>query len=478
MNLVLILAVVVVSGVVAYIGDVIGKRLGKKRVTLFGLRPRQTAVLIAVVTGCLITLGTIGAVSLASESARTALFHLDELYEQISEAEQVATEARLSAQEAQAERQEALDTLERSEERLEETQAELSRASTARESARARAEEAAGVAAAAEQEATEARQELGQAASQVSELRSQQETLQGDIQALESARATAEEERDALLMEAGRQAFEGSLPLFGYRTDLPAQRIALRPDRELARVILPARSDSSSAIRALDTLLEDTTRVAELAGTGTYDFPGDEIDATTGLELILLGAELRPTEDWHFYDLQERTQAYDRYLSRITERAADLSTRGEVYILTRVGPYAVPRNRPAIVEFEMGLVQSARLPVGTVLATEVVPMGTDKNDIAKACYRVVDQARERARGGREPGGAYRGVINPDLIPDPSYSMVEEAVAEALRLHESLELDARLACIVVPDPAWDESPGPGEYLNTDVPHYRIDVQPAL
>ncbi|MBP7560292.1 MAG: DUF3084 domain-containing protein [Armatimonadetes bacterium] len=478
MNVVLILAVVVVSGVVAYIGDIIGKRLGKKRVTLFGLRPRQTAVLIAVVTGCLITIGTICAVALASNSARVALFHLDELYAQIASAEEAVREARESAATAQRDRQAALDDLESSEASLAETQEGLARASEAREEALVRAEQAAATAQGAEQEAAAARSELGQATTQVGELRRQQEQLQGDIQGLEEARAEAEGQRDALVVEAGRQHFEGSLPLFGYRSDLPAQLVALQPDRELARITLAQRTDSGSAIRALYGLLEDTTRVAQAAGTASYDFPGDGVDATTGLDLILLGAELQPRDDWHFYDLAERNQAYDAYLNRIATRAADLSQRGEVYILSRVGPYAVPRNRPAIITFELGLVESARLPVGTVLATEVVTIGTERDDVAQACYRLVSMARERARGGTEPGGTYRGVINPQLIPDPTYSMIEGTVAEVRRLHGDLSLDARLACIIIADPTWDASEGDRGYLNTDVPLYRIDVQPAL
>lgn len=331
MNVALILAVVVVSGVVAYIGDVIGKRLGKKRVTLFGLRPRQTAVLVAVVTGCLITIGTICAVSLASNSVRVALFHLDELYAQIAAAEAEVRQARETAAQAEAEREEALLGLEESQASLSKTQAGLARATKAREEAVTRAERAMATASSAEREAAAARTELSQAASQVADLRTQHERLQGDVQALEQARAEAEDQRDALIVEAGRRHFEGSLPLFGYRSDLPPQLIALEPDRELARIILPQRTDASTAMQALSGLLEDTVRVAQLAGTASYDFPGDGVDATTGLELILLGAELQPRDDWHFYNLEERTRAYDAYLERIANRAADLSTRRSLH---------------------------------------------------------------------------------------------------------------------------------------------------
>jgi len=39
----LILVLAVVGGVIAVIGDRLGTRIGKKKLTLFGLRPRHTA---------------------------------------------------------------------------------------------------------------------------------------------------------------------------------------------------------------------------------------------------------------------------------------------------------------------------------------------------------------------------------------------------------------------------------------------------
>lgn len=49
---------VLMGGLIAYFGDLIGRRFGKRRASLFGLRPRHTAVLITSVTGVLISLGT------------------------------------------------------------------------------------------------------------------------------------------------------------------------------------------------------------------------------------------------------------------------------------------------------------------------------------------------------------------------------------------------------------------------------------
>ncbi|NLB83109.1 MAG: DUF3084 domain-containing protein, partial [Synergistaceae bacterium] len=40
MNWRLILTLIVVSAVLAYLGDVLGMKIGKKRISLLGLRPR------------------------------------------------------------------------------------------------------------------------------------------------------------------------------------------------------------------------------------------------------------------------------------------------------------------------------------------------------------------------------------------------------------------------------------------------------
>ena len=49
----LILVLAVVGGVIAFIGDRLGTRIGKRRLSIFGLRPRHTAVVVTVFTGVL-----------------------------------------------------------------------------------------------------------------------------------------------------------------------------------------------------------------------------------------------------------------------------------------------------------------------------------------------------------------------------------------------------------------------------------------
>ncbi len=49
---------VLMGGIIAYNGDLIGRKFGKRRVSMFGLRPKHTAILITSITGVLISAGT------------------------------------------------------------------------------------------------------------------------------------------------------------------------------------------------------------------------------------------------------------------------------------------------------------------------------------------------------------------------------------------------------------------------------------
>ena len=78
-GLYLIAALAVTGGAIAFIGDILGTKIGKKRLSIFGLRPRHTSNVITVITGILITTSTIGVMSTISENVRTALFGMEEL---------------------------------------------------------------------------------------------------------------------------------------------------------------------------------------------------------------------------------------------------------------------------------------------------------------------------------------------------------------------------------------------------------------
>lgn len=61
------------GGCIAYLGDLIGRRLGKRRASLFRLRPRHTAVLVTTITGFFISLSTMAVLFIAVQPVRRVI---------------------------------------------------------------------------------------------------------------------------------------------------------------------------------------------------------------------------------------------------------------------------------------------------------------------------------------------------------------------------------------------------------------------
>ncbi len=80
-----VIVVIAVSGLIAYLGDWIGRRMGKRRLTLFGMRPRHTAIVVTTITGMLIAAVTLGTMLTVSKSMREILVRGAQMKAQIEE---------------------------------------------------------------------------------------------------------------------------------------------------------------------------------------------------------------------------------------------------------------------------------------------------------------------------------------------------------------------------------------------------------
>ncbi|MEA3285529.1 MAG: DUF3084 domain-containing protein [Synergistota bacterium] len=94
MNWQLIFFTVLLSALVAFLGDLLGMRIAKKRITLFGLRPRHTSTLITAITGMVIAMGIMTALAVTSDTVRTALFSLKYVQRQVLDLTSQLQEAR------------------------------------------------------------------------------------------------------------------------------------------------------------------------------------------------------------------------------------------------------------------------------------------------------------------------------------------------------------------------------------------------
>lgn len=82
------LILIVMGGLIAFLGDRIGSKVGKKRLTLFGLRPKYTSIIVTIISGVLISFTTIVALAIVNENVRVALFGLSKLQDEMKDLNQ------------------------------------------------------------------------------------------------------------------------------------------------------------------------------------------------------------------------------------------------------------------------------------------------------------------------------------------------------------------------------------------------------
>lgn len=108
-GLILIFAILVIGGVIATVGDRIGTKVGKARLSLFNLRPRRTATLITILTGIVVAASTLGILFATSGPLRTGVFELGAIQRKLrwARADLKGAKSQLETAQAQKKRTEA-----------------------------------------------------------------------------------------------------------------------------------------------------------------------------------------------------------------------------------------------------------------------------------------------------------------------------------------------------------------------------------
>lgn len=83
LNWPLFLIIISLSAFIAFVGDKVGWKLGKKKLTLWGLRPRHTTSLITILTGLVVAMVTMTVLSFTIPSVHRALLGMRSLQEEI-----------------------------------------------------------------------------------------------------------------------------------------------------------------------------------------------------------------------------------------------------------------------------------------------------------------------------------------------------------------------------------------------------------
>jgi hypothetical protein len=86
--------VALIAGGIAYLGNWMGRKIGRKKLTVLGMRPKHTSNFITAVTGSLIAITTLSVFVAFSEEGRAVLFSIRSLKVQLEDLRQQVEDAR------------------------------------------------------------------------------------------------------------------------------------------------------------------------------------------------------------------------------------------------------------------------------------------------------------------------------------------------------------------------------------------------
>ena len=235
----------VLGGVLSNLGDRLGSKVGKARLSLFNLRPRDTAVVITVLTGSLISALSLGLMLLVSQRLRTGLFELDQLEARLQQSRQQLAGSRAELETSQNQLQASARDLRASKAELQTSKADLVRAQQGQQRVQQELAQA-------EQRANALRQELAPLQQERSRLEAERERLSGEVNRRDGEIRRTEAE----LAQLGKKIEAGSKELQGLEANLIALRrgdVVLTSGQPLAsaKVKLERPSQAQEVITAL-----------------------------------------------------------------------------------------------------------------------------------------------------------------------------------------------------------------------------------
>ena len=316
-NWTLIVGLVLGSAVLAVLGDILGFRYGKQRISVFGLRPKYTSRLITAVTGGIISIVILTVLSALSQHVRTALFSMQYVQQQLMDLRLQLQNSQSNAEQAAEDLSLALGSLEEQQGRLQATTVSLDLARLDLESLRndrilleSEKTELEAAVSAMREESEELKRALSSMRSEAiafhaNVLLAQQVVLPGssEDQVNEALRALEKDARITVLSRASDQPFPGLRDL----------QVVFDPDGKAEAAARLTRSAERRYVRALsaeNVALGEPVKVRlEVGESGLVYAAGEPVyrklvhaqradwDAEEGLHLFLRELKLKAIRD-------------------------------------------------------------------------------------------------------------------------------------------------------------------------------------
>ncbi|BBC25655.1 DUF3084 domain-containing protein [Pseudanabaena sp. ABRG5-3] len=264
----LVLAILILGGIIATLGDRIGTKVGRARLSMFNLRPRDTATLVTIATGGMISASTLGILLLLSGQLRDGLFRLESIRSELSSSQQ-------QKQKVETELNAAKNEQEKAQQRLEEINKSLVQAVRKQAETQALLQNV-------ETKFQKADEELKKASQQEADLRDR-------IQNLTKEQENLQTESNQLRQE--KERISGELASISRDRETLKQKVDESEQRLVA--IEKQRVDLTSEIASLESAREQLIISLEALRKGNVAIFADQILSIGVVRPNLSNAELR-----------------------------------------------------------------------------------------------------------------------------------------------------------------------------------------
>lgn len=231
----LIAVLILMGGLIAYLGDLLGRRIGRQRLTLWGLRPKHTSIIITIVGGFVIAGSTLGMLAASSQDVRIALFHIREIQRELARSQEQLQAAQSRIREQQKQVQDLTLLIQAKTSEYRDIDAKLQALVKERDQA--------------EQRLAVARREKVQVEAEYRQIRSSYQKTRGELRSTEEALAR-EREQVRLLEQRSRELAQNVARLELARDDLNRRLSALYEEYQKAQVDVARLRQGNVAYRA------------------------------------------------------------------------------------------------------------------------------------------------------------------------------------------------------------------------------------
>lgn len=200
---ILIFVILILGGVIATVSDRLGTKVGKARLSLFKLRPRDTAVVVTVMAGSILSAITLGILFATSKPLRTGVFSIDDIQKRLSNARRELNQATQEknrvetelgqARHAQAQAKANLEEINRS---LQAANAEQAQTQTKLNSLRTQLNSVEAAKSKTEQQLSEVEAAKSQTEEQLLSVEAAKSRTESQLKMVETARATTKSQLD------------------------------------------------------------------------------------------------------------------------------------------------------------------------------------------------------------------------------------------------------------------------------------------